>query len=270
MANPTVMSTATVLKEILQRKRQEIEERRERISITSLESQVNSLPSCRGFASAIESRVRSQQPAVIAEIKKASPSKGVIRAEFDPEAIAKEYEKGGATCLSVLTDVDFFQGSDEHLKIARQACTLPVLRKDFIIDPYQVFESRAIGADCILLIVSALSDQQLQQLHSLAGELELDVLVEVHDSEELARAQRLNPRLLGVNNRNLHTFETSLSTTFSLLDEISGNPTVITESGIHSREDVKSIRDNGVYAFLVGEAFMKAESPGEKLRELFF
>lgn len=263
------MNTPTVLKQILQRKREEVKERSKRISLTALQSEISTLPACRGFASAIESRVRLQQCAVIAEIKKASPSQGVIRQAFDPEEIAKDYARGGATCLSVLTDVDFFQGCDSYLQIARLACSLPVLRKDFIIDPYQLFETRAIGADCILLIVSALSDQQLQELYSLAAEVDLDVLIEVHDSDELSRALRLHPRLLGINNRDLHTFHTSLATTVSLLDEIKGNPTVVTESGIHSKDDVNSMRDHGVFAFLVGEAFMKAQSPGEKLRELF-
>jgi indole-3-glycerol phosphate synthase len=263
------MSTPTVLKRILQRKQEEIEERRRRITLTDLESAISSLTPCRGFARAIESRVRIRQSAVIAEIKKASPSKGVIRAAFDPEEIARDYARGGATCLSVLTDVDFFQGCDEYLQIARQACTLPVLRKDFIIDPYQVLETRAMGADCILLIVSALSGQQFRELYGLAGELGLDVLVEVHDRDELAKGLQVGPTLLGINNRDLHTFQTSLSTTITLLDDISGNPLVVTESGIHTRDDVRRMREKGVYAFLVGEAFMKAESPGEKLRELF-
>ena len=227
------------------------------------------MPACRGFARAVESRVRIRQSAVIAEIKKASPSKGVIRAAFDPEEIARDYARGGATCLSVLTDIDFFQGCDEYLQIARQACTMPVLRKDFIIDPYQVLETRAMGADCILLIVSALSGQQFKELYALAGELGLDVLVEVHDRDELAEGLQVGPTLLGINNRDLHTFQTSLSTTITLLDEISGNPLVVTESGIHTRDDVHRMHEKGVYAFLVGEAFMKAESPGEKLRELF-
>ena len=268
------MSTPTVLKKILQRKREEVDERRERISLASLQSEIKALPACRGFTSAIESRVRSRQCAVIAEIKRASPSKGVIRQGFDPEEIAKDYERGGATCLSVLTDVDFFQGCDDYLRVARAACSLPVLRKDFIIDPYQLFESRAIGADCILLIVSVLDDSQLQEFHGLARELGLDVLIEVHDREELARALPLSPGLLGINNRDLHTFRTSLATTYSLLEEIEGGslgePLVVTESGIHSREDVDAMRNHDVYAFLVGEAFMKAESPGDKLRELFF
>ena len=263
------MSTPTVLKRILQRKREEVEERRRRITLTDLESTITSIPPCRGFARAVESRVRIRQSAVIAEIKKASPSKGVIRAAFDPEEIARDYARGGATCLSVLTDIDFFQGCDEYLQIARQACTMPVLRKDFIIDPYQVLETRAMGADCILLIVSALSGQQLKELYDLAEELGLDVLVEVHDRDELAEGLQVGPTLLGINNRDLHTFQTSLSTTITLLDEISGNPLVVTESGIHTRDDVHRMHEKGVYAFLVGEAFMKAESPGEKLRELF-
>ncbi|HJN52511.1 MAG: indole-3-glycerol phosphate synthase TrpC [Pseudomonadales bacterium] len=264
------MNTPTILKEILRRKREEVEEHSKHISLASLESETSALPACRGFADAIEFRVRSRQSAVIAEIKRASPSRGVIREAFDPNEIAQDYARGGATCLSVLTDVDFFQGCDDHLQVARLACSLPILRKDFIIDPYQVAETRAIGADCILLIVSALAEGQLQELNSAAVELGLDVLIEVHDREEVATALRLKPRLLGINNRDLHTFQTSLATTYALLDEIEGNATVVTESGINTRDDVAGMRDHGVYAFLVGEAFMKAESPGEKLRELFF
>ena len=203
-------------------------------------------------------------------MKKASPSKGVIRADFDPVSIASSYERGGATCLSVLTDIDFFQGADAYLQQARDACALPVLRKDFTADPYQVIEARAIGADAILLIVAVLSDGQLQELAHAAAEAALDVLVEVHDRAELERALELSTPLLGINNRNLHTFETRLDTTQELLPHIPEGRIVVTESGIHSAEDVSLMRDHDVYAFLVGEAFMRAEEPGEKLRELFF
>jgi len=219
---------------------------------------------------AIRKRLDGGEPAVIAEIKKASPSKGVIRPDFDPAAIAKSYEAGGAACLSVLTDVDFFQGADEYLVQARTACALPVLRKDFIVDPYQVVEARAIGADCILLIAAALDDTRMQELAGTAQELGLDVLVEVHDGEELERALRLELPLVGINNRDLRTFETRLETTLELLDAIPGDRIVVTESGIHTPDDVARMREHGVHAFLVGETFMRAEQPGERLAELFF
>ncbi|MBI4005374.1 MAG: indole-3-glycerol phosphate synthase TrpC, partial [Gammaproteobacteria bacterium] len=204
-----------------------------------------------------------------AEIKKASPSKGVIRENFDAEEIARIYEKAGATCLSVLTDIDFFQGSDEFLQSARDACTLPVLRKDFMIDPWQVYESRVIGADCILLIVATLSDAKLQELSEIASELGLDVLVEVHDREELERGLMLRTPLIGINNRDLHTFETDINTTISLLIDVLYDRIVVTESGIQSPDDVKLLRRHGVNTFLVGEAFMSAPDPGEKLKTLF-
>jgi indole-3-glycerol phosphate synthase len=212
----------------------------------------------------------NRQPAIIAEIKKASPSQGVIRDPFDPAQIARSYQSGGATCLSVLTDHDFFQGSEAYLAQAKQACNLPVLRKDFMIDPYQVFEARAIGADCILLIVAALDDAVLGELAQLATQLKLDVLVEVHDAAELQRALQLPLPLIGINNRNLRTFETSLDTTLQLLADIPEDRIVVTESAIHSREDVATMREHGVNAFLVGEAFMRAAEPGEKLQELFY
>ena len=209
-------------------------------------------------------------PAVIAEIKKASPSKGIIREDFNPAEIAASYAQGGATCLSVLTDMEFFQGADEYLALARQSCEIPVLRKDFMIDPYQVYESRVIGADCILLIVAALGDATLLELSQLAHHLNMDVLVEVHDKEELERALRLNCRLIGINNRNLRTFETKLETTIELLAGIPEDRIVVTESAIHTRQDIELMLDNGVNAFLVGEAFMRAAQPGEKLAELFY
>ncbi len=193
-----------------------------------------------------------------------------MRDNFIPAEIAESYARHGATCLSVLTDIDFFQGSDEYLQQARAACQLPVIRKDFMIDPYQLYEARAMGADCILLIVAALSDGQLDELTSLAGEIELDVLVEIHDGEELERALSLDTTLVGINNRNLRTFETSLNTTLDLLADIPDGRIVVTESGIHTRADVDLMRDNAVDAFLVGEAFMREDDPGQKLAELFF
>ncbi len=207
---------------------------------------------------------------MIAEIKKASPSKGVIRADFQPAQIAASYQAGGASCLSVLTDIDFFQGCDAYLQQARSACELPVLRKDFTVDPYQVVEARAIGADAILLIVAALDNDQMRELARTAAEVGLDVLVEVHDRAELERALELATPLIGINNRDLHSFETRLETTLELLPHIPADRLVITESGIHTAADVALMRNHQVFGFLVGEAFMRAHEPGEKLRELFF
>jgi indole-3-glycerol phosphate synthase len=207
--------------------------------------------------------------AVIAEVKKASPSKGVIREHFDPSQIAMSYERGGASCLSVLTDVDFFQGADDYLRLARAACALPVLRKDFVVDPYQVVEARALGADAVLLIVAALEQGQMLELAAAAAEVGCDVLVEIHDRAELERALDVDSPLLGINNRDLHTFTSSLETTFNLLPHVPPQRFVVTESAIHNREDVARMREQGVNAFLVGEAFMRAEEPGEKLQELF-
>lgn len=223
----------------------------------------------RGFAAALQSRVAEGRSAIIAEIKKASPSKGVIRPDFDPAAIAASYEAAGAACLSVLTDVQFFQGEAEHLRAARAACSLPVLRKDFVVDPYQVYEARAWGADCILLIVAALDDGQMAELEACAAEVGLDVLVEVHDGAELDRALRLATPLVGINNRNLRSFEVSLATTLDLLGEIPADRLVVTESGILGPSDVARMRDAGVNAFLVGEAFMRAPDPGAELARLF-
>lgn len=265
--------TPDILKKIISRKLEEIEERRALVSLKDMKRRVERAKIAlapRSFVYALQRKIRAGQAAVISEIKKASPSKGVMRENFVPEEIAISYEKGGAACLSVLTDVDFFQGSDEYLKQAREACSLPVLRKEFIIDPYQVYEARGMGADCILLIVACLTDEQLKDLSELAIKLEMDVLVEVHDEEELHRALLLDLPMIGINNRNLRTFETSLQTTIDLLKHIPDDVLVVTESGIHSKEDVALMRQHNVNAFLVGEAFMRADEPGEKLAELFF
>ena len=261
--------TPDILKKILQRKQQEIAERSKHLPINLLQQLAENADPVRGFVEAIERKLAAGQSAVIAEIKKASPSKGVLRADFKPAEIALSYENGGAACLSVLTDRDFFQGHEDYLKQARTACQLPVIRKDFIIDPYQVFEARAIGADCILLIVAALDDDQLEQLSQLAILLDMDVLAEVHNEEELHRALVLNLPLIGINNRDLHTFETSLETTIKLLNFIPDETIVITESGILGKADVALMREHGVNGFLVGEAFMRADEPGEALANLF-
>jgi len=264
-----VTHTSTILRKIIARKYEEIAERKRATSLAQLLNQARDQDPVRGFAQALNAKVQHGRAAVIAEIKKASPSKGVIRADFDPEMIARSYEKAGATCLSVLTDVDFFQGSDAYLQQARAATALPTIRKDFLVDEYQVVEARAIGADCILLIVAALDPTQLRDLNQQALELGLDVLVEVHDRNELELALQLPNRLVGINNRNLHTFEINLQTTFDLLPLIPRDRLVITESGILSRGDVAVMQQHGVYGYLVGESFMRAPDPGKKLAELF-
>ena len=261
--------TPTILKKILARKQEEIAERSATVSLQQLVDRVASAPAPRGFAAALAKKLAAGESAVIAEIKKASPSKGVIREDFDPAAIAASYARGGAACLSVLTDVDFFQGADRYLQQAREACQLPVIRKDFIIDEYQVYEARTMGADCILLIVSALSESQLNRLHEVALSLGMDVLIEVHDAAELNLALKLDNPMVGINNRNLHSFEVSLNNTYQLLEQIPEGRIVITESGIHSREDVAAMRQQDVHAFLVGEAFMRSEEPGDRLSEMF-
>ena len=263
-------SAPTILRKILARKREEVAERSARVSLGSLEQRITEQGDTRGFAVAMRDRVAAGDAAVIAEVKKASPSKGVIREDFQPAQIAPSYELGGATCLSVLTDIDFFQGSDEYLQQARGACSLPVLRKDFTVDPYQVVEARAIGADAVLLIVAALEQGQMLELAHTAQEAGVDVLVEVHDRAELERALELSTPLIGINNRDLHTFDMRLETTLELLPYIPPDRVVITESGIHTREDVALMRERDVNAFLVGESFMRAQEPGRKLRELFF
>jgi indole-3-glycerol phosphate synthase len=263
------MATPDVLKRILATKAEELVVRKAKTPLAEIKARAANASTPRGFTTAIEQRVATGHWAVIAEAKKASPSKGLIREHFDPAAIAKSYERGGASCLSVLTDEHYFQGHDDYLVAARDACTLPVLRKDFTVDSYQVFEARAIGADCILLIVAALGDAQLADLSDLALEMGMDVLVEVHDGEELDRALSLRLPLIGINNRDLRTFNTQLDTTLSLLDQIPEDRTVVTESGIHSHRDVATMRKHGVNAFLVGEAFMRADEPGERLADLF-
>ena len=259
-----------MLRRIIRHKAREVSERAERTPLRRLGEQAEAQAPPRGFAAALRSRIEAGEPAVIAELKKASPSKGVLRESFDPDAIARDYAAGGAAALSVLTDETFFHGTDRHLVEARTASGLPVLRKDFVIDAYQVYEARALGADCVLLIVAALGDAQLGELAGLAVHLGMDVLMEVHDAPELARAAHLETPLLGINNRDLRTFETTLDTTLGLLDRVPAGRTVITESGIHSRTDVARMRAAGVHGFLVGEAFMRAERPGARLRELFF
>ncbi|MBE0510586.1 MAG: indole-3-glycerol phosphate synthase TrpC [Chromatiales bacterium] len=264
MSNPP-----DILQRIVERKAEEVAERRQHLPLSALQAQLAEADPPRGFVEAMRRRLAAGQAAVIAEVKKASPSKGVIREDFDPAQIARSYARGGAACLSVLTDIDFFQGADTYLQQARAACELPVLRKDFIIDPYQVYEARVLGADCILLIAAVLNDAQLQELAELATGLGMDVLVEVHDAEELARSLPLKLPLVGINNRNLRTFETSLHTTLDLLAAIPAGRIVVTESGIHTAEDVALMRQHAVHSFLVGEAFMRATEPGEKLAELF-
>ena len=258
-----------VLQRILARKHEEVAARRAAQPLAELAARAADAPPVRGFARAIEARIAAGEAAVIAEVKKASPSKGVIRADFRPADIARSYEAGGAACLSVLTDIDFFQGADAYLQQARAACALPVLRKDFTIDPWQVVEARALGADCILLIVAALDDRQLVELAEQAMRLDMDVLVEVHDIDELERALQVPAPLLGINNRSLRSFEVSLDTTLALQSAVPRDRRLVTESGIHTAEDVARMRSAGVDAFLVGEAFMREPDPGAALRRLF-
>ena len=262
-------NTPDILKTILAKKADEVARRKSGMSIANLEEIAAGVERPRGFYNAIQNKVSARKPAIIAEIKKASPSQGVIREDFNPIVIGQDYAMNGAACLSVLTDKEFFQGSEAYLQMVRERCPLPVLRKDFMIDPYQVYEARALGADCILLIVAALEQEMMHELSDIATKLGMDVLVETHDAEELARALELETKLIGINNRNLRTFETSLQTTLNLMKQIPTDRIIITESGIHTRDDVEFMLDNGIYAFLVGEVFMRAESPGQKMRELF-
>lgn len=260
---------ADILQRILARKHEEVAMRKKSVPLARLIDCCNQMPDTRGFADALRSAIAAGQPAVIAEIKKASPSKGVIRADFRPADIARSYAAAGATCLSVLTDVDFFQGSDAYLQQVQRACNLPILRKDFIVEEYQIYEARALGADCVLLIAAALDDSRLRSYAQLAQMLQMDVLLEVHDGAELARALPIDAPLLGINNRDLRTFSVSLETTLTLREQVPANKILITESGIMSNADVARMRTNGVHAFLVGEAMMRADDPGAELAALF-
>ncbi|RMF13300.1 MAG: indole-3-glycerol phosphate synthase TrpC [Gammaproteobacteria bacterium] len=262
--------TPTILKKIIDRKFEEVAAREKRLPLAVLKDNLVRAPKPRGFARAIADRLHDEQPAVIAEIKKASPSKGIIREDFDPPAIARSYEAGGAACLSVLTDIDFFQGDDSYLIAARNACNLPVLRKDFIVSEYQIYESRMIGADCILLIAAALDSDTMTRFCDLARELGMDVLVEVHNAKEMEAALPLNTPLLGINNRDLHTFNVDLNTTIELIPDIPAGKIIVTESGIHTRDDIELMLRHEVHTFLVGESFMRAEDPGAQLRAVFF
>lgn len=263
------MSIPTVLERIVEVKHAEVAARKALCSQETLQRMLPDHP-CRGFVQSLLDRAEQSGSGIIAEIKRASPSKGVIREHFEPSVIAEQYEQAGAACLSVLTDIDFFKGSDEYLKQAATASTLPILRKDFVVDEYQIYEARVLGADCILLIAAILTDQQLSHFFQLATSIGLDVLVEVHDEGELKRALNVSPSLIGINNRNLHNFETSLETTTRLLQSIPDNCFVVTESGIHTREDVSLMHQHHVKGFLVGEAFMRADNPGDELKRLFY
>lgn len=263
------MSLPTVLERIIARKHEENKKRSAIVTLAQLEAQAKQQDAVRGFVASMQAKIAAGQSAVIAEAKKASPSKGVIRQHFDPAAIAKSYEAGGAACLSVLTDEDFFQGCTDYLIAARAACKLPIIRKDFIVDPYQVAEARAMGADCILLIAAALDDVQMAELNAQAVELDMDVLIEVHNREECERTLKVGNTLLGINNRNLHNFDVSLATTWDLLEMIPDDKVVVTESGIATPADVQAMREKDVHAFLVGEAFMRQPEPGAALKELF-
>lgn len=260
---------ADILQRIIAVKAEEVAAARAARPLPAVRAAAGAMPPPRDFIGALQAKVHAGKPAVIAEIKKASPSKGVLREHFDPAAIAASYEKHGAACLSVLTDAQFFQGNIDHLRQARAACSLPALRKDFMIDPYQVYEARAAGADCILLIVAALDVPRMRELEAVAQEVGMAVLVEVHDGAELDRALKLETPLIGINNRNLRTFETRLDTTLNLLGRIPADRSVITESGILKPDDVKIMRDSKVDCFLVGEAFMRAPEPGIEFERLF-
>ena len=261
---------SNILDKILATKREEIRLTSSYRPIEDLQREVGDAPIVRNFEQAIRNKIANGESAVIAEIKKASPSKGVIREQFDPITIAQTYEQNGAACLSVLTDRDYFMGAAEYLVAARSATQLPVLRKDFIVDPYQIFEARCMGADCILLIVAALEQSQMLELERVATQLGMSVLVEAHSQEEFERAIQLETSLIGVNNRDLRTFETSLETTFGLISALPEDRILITESGIHDRADVALMRERGVFAFLVGEAFMRQPDPGEALKSFFY
>lgn len=265
-----VMSTGSdVLDKIMAHKAHEVDAQRRQTSLADMRAMADDMPPVRGFVAGMQETLASGRAAVIAEVKKASPSKGVIRSDFRPAEIAESYQKYGAACLSVLTDAEFFQGSPEYFAQVRQACTIPMLRKDFMLDDYQVYQARAMDADCILLIVAALEDGLMQDLAGRSLELQMDVLVEVHNAEELERGLKLGMPMIGINNRNLRNFETSLDTTIDLLPLIPKEVVVVTESGIHEADDVAQMREHGVDSFLVGEAFMRAAEPGTRLAELF-
>ena len=258
-----------ILNKILETKRQELVNSLQILPLLAVKAMAESLPKPRDFLGAIRAKIAAGKSAVIAEIKKASPSKGIIRENFNPAEIAKSYEAGGAACLSVLTDIEYFQGNPDYLKQARAACNLPVLRKDFMIDAYQVYEARAMGADCILLIAAAIDLAKMRELESVAHTLGMAVLVEVHNGEELDLALQLKTPLLGINNRNLRTFEVTLQTTLDLLPRIPTDKIIVTESGIFTVDDVKLMRENNVHTFLVGEAFMRQPDPGAELSKVF-
>ncbi len=262
-------NTPDILKKIIARKQQEIAQCIKTMPLAKVIEQSKNTSKTRGFYQALKTKVDAKQNAVIAEIKKASPAKGILRKDFNPVEIAKSYELGGATCLSILTDKDFFQGDNQYLIDARVAVSLPILRKEFIIDTYQVYEARVMGSDCILLIAACLTDAQMNELSSLAISLSMDVLIEVHNLKELKRALKLHLPMIGINNRNLRTFEVSLQTTIDLLKEIKGGTLVITESGILNAEDVTLMNTNNIYGYLVGEAFMRQVNPGQALQEIF-
>lgn len=267
--NNLSINMSDILNKILATKVVEVSAAKTAISAEAIQELARAQTKARDFIGAIRAKIANGNAAVIAEIKKASPSKGVIRADFNPAEIAKSYENGGAACLSVLTDVEYFQGSSDYLKQARAACNLPVLRKDFMIDTYQVYEARAMGADCILLIVAALKLSQMRELEKVAHDLGMAVLVEVHDGDELELALQLETPLVGINNRNLRTFDVTLQTTLGLLDRLPDDRIIVTESGIFTAEDVKLMRDNHVHTFLVGEAFMRQAEPGDELAKVF-
>lgn len=258
-----------ILNRIIATKQTEVAAAKQQLPLAAVQAAAQAAPAARDFVGSIRAKIAQNKAAVIAEIKKASPSKGVIRADFKPADIARSYEQGGAACLSVLTDVEYFQGSPEYLKQARAACSLPVLRKDFMIDPYQVYEARAMGADCILLIAAAIDLATMRELEKVAHSLGMAVLVEVHNGEELEQALQLETPLLGINNRNLRTFEVTLDTTLGLLPRIPAGKIVVTESGIFTAEDVALMRHNQVHTFLVGEAFMRQPDPGTELAKVF-
>mgnify|MGYP000008526691 FL=1 len=264
------MSAPDILQKIVEEKWREIPQRAAARPVAELQRLIGQQSDPRGFVAALTERMVARQPAIIAEIKKASPSKGVIRENFIPAAIARSYADAGAACLSVLTDVSFFQGADEYLVQARNAVALPVLRKDFVVDPYQVLEARSIGADCILLIAAILAPKTMASLYQVAVDLGMDVLIEVRDAVELEQALQVSPTLVGINNRDLRDFSVDLATTYDLIDRLPAGVNLVTESGIHQRADIEAMQSRGVYGFLVGEAFMRAEDPGAELKTLFY